>query len=89
MLYKALRIVQSNRLIAFYKKILREVIEISTVSGAVGAYYAVKNMNASITAHAALQKISQEAMAQQMNDLLKTMPQLKSSNLGRSIDVRV
>jgi len=60
----------------------------ASVSGAIGAYYAVKNMNASITAQASLQKISQDAMKQQMQDLLKTVPQ-GSSAAGRHIDVRV
>ena len=60
----------------------------ASVSGAVGAYYAVKSMNASISAQASLQKITQDARAQQMNDLLKTMPS-GNPNLGRNIDVRV
>lgn len=60
----------------------------SSVSGAVGAYYAVKNMNASIVAQASLQKIAQDAMTQQMKDLLKTLP-AGNSVVGRFIDVRV
>ncbi|MBP7176339.1 MAG: putative motility protein [Thermoclostridium sp.] len=60
----------------------------SSVSGAIGAYYAVKNMNASIAAHASLQKLSQDAMTQQMKDLLKAMPSV-DPNLGRTIDMRV
>jgi hypothetical protein len=60
---------------------------VSSVSGAVGAYYAVKNMNASISAHAALQKISQDAMTQQMKELLKTLP-AGNPAVGRFIDVR-
>jgi hypothetical protein len=60
----------------------------SSVTGAVGAYYAVKNMNVSIMAQASLQKITQDAMTQQMNDLLKTMP-AGNPGVGRIIDVRV
>ncbi len=60
----------------------------SSISGAVGAYYAVKNMNASIMAQASLQKITQDAMTQQMKDLLKTMP-AGNPGVGRIIDVRV
>lgn len=60
----------------------------SSVSSAVGAYYAVKSMNASISAHASLLKISQDAMMQQMQDLLKVLP-ANNPAVGRFIDVRV
>lgn len=60
----------------------------SSVSGAVGAYYSVKNMNASILAAASLQKITQDAMTQQMKDLLKTLP-AGNPAVGRFIDIRV
>lgn len=60
----------------------------SSISGSIGAYYSVKNMNAFITAQASLQKISQDAMAQQMNELLKALPDHNSSPIGRTIDVR-
>jgi hypothetical protein len=45
-------------------------------------------MNASISAHALLQKISQDAITQQMQDLLKVLP-TGNPNVGRYIDVRI
>lgn len=60
----------------------------SSVSSAVGAYYTIKSMNASVLAQASLQKITQDQWTQQMADLLKTLPE-GDLNLGRVIDVRV
>ncbi len=61
----------------------------SSVSGVVGAYYKIKNMNASVMAQASLQKVTQDAMTQQMSDLLKTLPAGGNTTAGRFIDVRV
>lgn len=60
----------------------------SSVSSAVGAYYSIKSMNASVLAKASLQKISQDQWMQQMADLLKTLPE-GDPNLGRNIDIRI
>jgi hypothetical protein len=61
----------------------------SSISGAVGSYYGVKNTNAAITAQAALQKLSQETMKQQMRDLIQSMPRENLGNRGRVIDIYV
>lgn len=61
----------------------------ATISGAVGAYYSVKSMNASIAAKATLLKITQDTMAQNMNNLLKTMSRPKTPISGNIIDVRI
>lgn len=60
----------------------------TSVSNAIGTYYAIKNMNVSISAQASLLKLSQNQMSQQMSDLLKAMPAVNPS-VGRIIDIRV
>lgn len=60
----------------------------SSASGAVGAYYSIKSMNASIQAQASLEKITLDAATQQMKDLLKSLP-AGNPAVGRFIDVRI